>query len=176
MNRLFVAIDLPEDIRRQILDVRTDSPGFRWVPEHQLHITLRFIGDADQELEQKIIERLAMVYTRHFDLNLRAIGHFPPRGLPRVLWLGIEAPPDMLSLQEAVEKACVSAGVLPEERSFSPHLTIARLKEVPPETVREFEARNTGFHAGPIAITAFHLYASSLTQQGAIHRKVKTFS
>ena len=174
MHRLFVALDLPEDVRKTVYEVREELAGFRWVSQEQLHLTLRFIGDSDDATLERLREGLGNVCCPPFDLGLNGIGHFPSRGLPRVLWVGMEAAPALFTLQTAVEQACVAAGVVPEERCFSPHLTIARLKEARPEVVRRFEADHAGFRCGPFQAAAFHLYASSLTQQGAIHRRLAT--
>lgn len=175
MHRLFVALDLPEEVRFIVAGVRTEIPGFRWVPESQLHLTLRFIGDCDDATLERLREELGKVCCRAFVLGLNGIGHFPPRGLPRVLWIGIEAGPELVSLQAAVEQASVAAGVVPEDRPFSPHLTIARLKEIPPQVVTRFEADHSGFRCDPFQVNSFHLYASSLTQQGAVHRRLGSF-
>jgi 2'-5' RNA ligase len=88
--------------------------------------------------------------------------------------VGIEPCPGLFALQSEVEQTCLAAGVAPEERRFSPHLTIARLKETPPEVIRRFEAGQSGFRCGPFPVKAFYLYTSSLTRQGAIHQRLAT--
>jgi 2'-5' RNA ligase len=174
MHRLFVALDLPEEVRQAVCTLKEELRGFRWVPEAQLHLTLRFIGDSDDATLELLKEELGKICSPSFDLGLNGIGHFPPRGLPRILWVGIASGPELVTLQTAVEQACIAAGVVPEERGFSPHLTIARLKETLPEVVGRFEANHSGFRCGPFWVEAFHLYASSLTPQGAIHQRLAT--
>jgi 2'-5' RNA ligase len=174
MSRLFAAIDLPEDIRHHVYGLREDLQGFRWVPIEQLHLTLRFIGDCNEPTVEFFKKSLADIHFSSFGLELKGIGHFPLRGMPRVLWAGIASGTALFSLQASVERVCIAAGLVPEERRFSPHLTLARLKEPSPATVMQFEARHAGFCAGPISITTFHLYASTLTQKGALHRKIAT--
>lgn len=174
MHRLFVAIDLPEEAKEAVYRLKEDIRGARWVPEPQLHLTLQFIGDADDALLQRLTHELSQTRCPAFDLTLHGTGHFPPRGLPRVLWVGIEAGPNLFELQTAVEQASIAAGFAPDERRFSPHLTLARLKETPPEVIREFEARHGGFRHGPCPITGFHLFESTLSQHGAIHRRLES--
>lgn len=172
MHRLFVALDLPEDVRKAVYLVKEELHGFRWVPQEQLHLTLRFIGDSDDAMLGRIKEGMEKLSCPAFEISLNGIGHYPLRGLPRVLWVGIEAGPALFALQARVEQACVAAGVVPEGRAFSPHLTIARLKGSSPGVVRRFEADHAGFRCGPLQVSSFHLYSSSLTQQGAVHRRL----
>lgn len=172
MPRLFVAIDLPDDVRQAVCGLRESIRGFRWVPQEQLHLTLRFIGDMDEGLLERVKERVSTVQFQVFAIELNGIGHFPPRGLPRVIWAGITSGPELFAVQKQVEQACVAAGIPHEPRCFSPHLTLARLKDPLPETVTQFELRHAGFRCGPVPVNAFHLYESTLTGQCAIHRKL----
>jgi 2'-5' RNA ligase len=80
-----------------------------------------------------------------------------------------------MELQQGVEQALISAGIPPDERKFSPHLTLARLKETPPDKVVLLEERYRDFGAGPFPVNEFHLYASSLTRAGAIHTREATY-
>src|SRR5512138_155342 len=103
MHRLFIAVDLPEEARQAVCGRKGEMAGSRWVPEEQLHLTLRFIGDADDALLERIGQELVKVRPASFDLSLVGTGHFPPRGLPRVLWAGIETSPALSDLQATVE-------------------------------------------------------------------------
>ena len=175
MHRLFVAIDLPEEVRNAICDIGRDLPGARRVPKEQLHLTLRFIGEASDETFRGIRTALAGVEGKGFRLALRGVGHFPPGKPPRVLWVGLEECATLMALQQEVELAMVNAGIPPEERRFSPHLTLARLKETPPHLVASLEERFKDFGTGPFPVTEFHLYSSALTRAGAIHTREQTY-
>jgi 2'-5' RNA ligase len=74
-----------------------------------------------------------------------------------------------------VEQACVAAGTLPDERRFSPHITIARLRDTAPAAVSAFSRMHAGFSSRPFDVTAFHLYASTLNTHGAVHAILKTY-
>lgn len=175
MHRLFVAIDLPEQVKETLAHLRSDLPGARWVPAEQLHLTLRFIGDVDELTLQSIKGALKTVRATAFDLGLSGIGHFPSAKNPRVLWVGMTVSQPLLILQRQVEQAVNEAGLPPEERKFSPHITIARLKDTPARPVLDLEKRKGAFASPPFTITDFHLYASKLTGSGAIHTRVATY-
>ncbi len=175
MYRLFVAIDLPDEVRERIASLDGTVPGGRWVPREQLHLTLRFIGEVDEEGFRGIKSVLEGVRGAPFVLTLAKVGHFPPGRRPRVLWVGIEGCAALLELQQRVEAALAGAGIIPEERRFSPHITVARLKETSAETVTAFEERHAAFRAGPVSVTEFHLYSSSLTRAGAIHTREASY-
>ncbi len=172
MYRLFVAIDLPEEVREAVAGIAgRELAGARLVPRDQLHLTLRFIGDADEGQYQIIKKGLEKVKWVSFTLTLKEVGHFPPGRRPRVLWVGMDESAPLLELQGEVEGALVCAGVPPEERPFSPHITIARLKETPTGKVMALEEKHRQFGAGPFRVTEFYLYSSTLTREGTIHKR-----
>ena len=175
MYRLFVAVDLPEEVIKVVTAVREELPGARWVPAEQLHLTLRFIGEVDEALFKHIKSALATVKGRPFRMALQGIGHFPPGKHPRVLWVGMEENEALLQLQQDVELALVNAGLAPEERRFSPHITIARLKETPGGRVLSCEEKHAAL-TDHFSVEGFHLYSSTLTGSGAIHRREATYT
>ena len=175
MHRLFVAIDLPENLRTMVSDIGRDLPGAHCVSMEQLHLTLRFIGEVGEETFNAIRSALAGITGAPFPLTLRGVGHFPPGRHPRVLWVGFEECVALLELQREVELALIEAGIPPEERKFSPHLTLARLKETPPGQVAALEERCREFVAGPFPVTEFHLYSSTLSRAGAIHSREASY-
>lgn len=176
MYRLFVAIDLPEQVKEVVADIAgRELTGARRVPRDQLHLTLRFIGDADEATFQSIKGALGGVKGDSFPLTLKEVGHFPPGRHPRVLWVGMEENAQLRELQQEIELALIGAGIPPEERRFSPHITIARLKETPPAKVAALEEREHLFNAGPFPVEEFYLYSSLLTRDGAIHKREATY-
>ncbi len=176
MYRLFVAIDLPEEIKKMVAALREDLPGARWVPLEQLHLTLRFIGEADEPLFQLIKNALGTIKVRPFRMALKGIGHFPPGRHPRVLWVGMEENEPLLQLQRNVELALIDTGLAPEARHFSPHMTIARLKETPGGRVLACEEKHSALRTDHFPVENFHLYSSTLTGSGAIHRREASYS
>jgi RNA 2',3'-cyclic 3'-phosphodiesterase len=135
--RLFIAIELPAEIRRRIKQhidrLRAELPEVRasWVREQNLHLTLKFFGDTPIEKVERVSRALQTAATGmpQFELRIYDRGSFPPRGSPSVLWIGIEDPSRNLNkLHEALENECERAGFARDARSFHPHLTIARLR------------------------------------------------
>jgi 2'-5' RNA ligase len=175
MYRLFVAIDLPEESKEALRAICHGLPEARWVQLEQLHLTLRFIGDADEEQFQAIKKSLGHVKGTSFKLGLTGIGHFPPGKRARVLWVGVNADETLLALQRDVEHALNAAGVPPEERGFSPHITLARFREPFPGIADSFERRHAGFATAPFQVAAFYLYSSVLSPKGAIHTVEATY-
>jgi 2'-5' RNA ligase len=149
--------------------------GSRRVLREQLHLTLRFIGDADETMFQAIKRALSRVKGASFSLTLKEVGHFPPGRQPRVLWVGMEESAPLREMQHEVELALIGAGIPPEERRFSPHITIARLRKTPPAKVAALEEREHLFSAGPFPVEEFYLYSSVLTCDGAIHKREATY-
>ncbi|BEH08424.1 MULTISPECIES: RNA 2',3'-cyclic phosphodiesterase [Geobacter] len=175
MYRLFVAIDLPGSVRAQLADLGRELDGVRRVPPDQLHLTLRFIGNADDECFQRIKDSMATVTSPPFTLALAGVGCFPSPRRPRVIWAGVTADERLTLLQRAVETAVAAAGIPPEERPFSPHITLARLKDAIPEGFSAFQSRHGEFRAEPFAVEEFLLYSSTLTAGGALHRREASY-
>ncbi|WP_183360161.1 RNA 2',3'-cyclic phosphodiesterase [Geomonas limicola] len=172
MPRLFIAIDIPHAIKEDLSQLTGEVPGARWVPPDQNHLTLRFIGDVDPPVSAALKKVLASLSFLPFPLELRGVGHFPPgRRPPRVLWVGIVETPQLFQLQLNVELAVQEAGIPPEERPFSAHLTLARLKESHGSAVSRFEQQHRELSYPPFQVAQVILFSSVLTPQGAIHRK-----
>jgi 2'-5' RNA ligase len=108
-----------------------------------------------------------------FSLTLKEVGHFPLGKHPRVLWVGMEESVPLRELQKKIELTLVDAGIEADERGFSPHITIARLKEPPPAPARiaVLEEKHHLFAAGPFPVEEFFLYSSTFSREGAIHKK-----
>jgi len=169
--RLFTAVDLPDEVKQAIGRICTGIPGVRWLDPAQLHLTLRFIGDADAQLFAEIRDELGRIETKAFELSLRGVGRFPPKRDPRVLWVGVEASDPLMRLQGLVEQALNRCGIEPEERGFSPHITLARLRDAAWSPVAAFLERNHLFSTPAFEVTGFYLYSSTLTPGGATHRR-----
>ena len=135
--RVFCAVELPADVRAQaaryIAELRETAPEARasWEREEKMHLTLKFLGEMEEDRVSALIEATesAASEVRPFELRLRGTGAFPPRGLPRVLWLGVEDHSGGLArLHEKLESECARASFKREAKRFHPHLTIARLR------------------------------------------------
>ena len=171
MPRLFVAVDVPDAIKDQLVTLCTGVAGAKWVQREQLHLTLRFIGEVDSAKFQQIKTALSDVRSAPFSMALRGVGQFPPKRAARVLWVGVDAPPALNQLHAQVETTLNRLDFAPEERPFSAHLTLARLKNPPPPSVvQDYLSRHAAFQSESFPITEFVLYSSVLAPQGATYR------
>ena len=100
-----------------------------------------------------------------FSLTIKGVGHFPPGRHPRVLWVGMEESRVLPELQQGVELALVGAGLPPEDRGFSPHITIARLRETPADKVAALEERHRLLPPAPSTVAEFYLYSSTSSRE-----------
>ena len=168
--RLFVALTLPEDVRQRLSGLANGLPGARWVKPENLHLTLRFLGEVDNLAATDFDDALAKIHGSGFDLSLKGIGHFGEGRKLRAVWVGVDANPDLMRLQEKIEQALIRVGLPPEPRKFKPHITLARFKSHPGARLQAYLAEHNLLRAGPIAIGSFDLYSSFTSADGAIYR------
>jgi 2'-5' RNA ligase len=177
MPRLFTAIEFPDDARRRLADICTGVEGAKRANSHQIHLTLRFIGDADEETKKLVESALDKISAEAFDLKIEGVGTFPPPGrkLARVLWAGVTPHPALIALQQKLEAAIQQCGMPPEPRKWSPHITLARFKQQPGHDLQRWLEANASLALPPIRVKAFHLFASERRPDGAIHAKVGSY-
>jgi 2'-5' RNA ligase len=173
--RLFVAIDLPEAVKDQLATMCCGLPGARWVAPDQLHLTLRFIGEADGGVFTDICEGLSAVQGKSFFMQLDGVGFFPPRGRPRVVWAGVKKSNSLQQLRHRIDSRLAVLGLESEGRKFFPHITLARLKNTPSVKVGRFLENHGLFLSSSFDVRSFHLYSSVLGRKGAIHRREASF-
>lgn len=169
MLRLFVAIELPEDLRLRLSSLAGGVPNANWVPEENIHLTLRFIGEVDEAVAEDIDEALSQIEAPAFELTLSGVGQFGGGRGSRVLWAGVERNDRLLHLNGKIESALVRIGLEREERKYSPHITLARLKKAPTDRIGRFLAENGLFRAGPVPVRSFALIVSHMTRHGSIY-------
>jgi 2'-5' RNA ligase len=167
--RLFVAIRFPEAVAEALEDIAFGVSGASWNPSEQYHLTLRFVGDPSPLSTRDVARALGEVRAEAFDLDLRGSGHFPLRGDPETLWIGVAENPALVSLQRRVEAALRRAGIPAEGRNFHPHVTLANVKGCDPGEVGEFQVENGLFRLEGIRVEEFHLCSSILRAEGAVH-------
>src|SRR6266404_1714886 len=128
--RVFVGLDIGEDIRGRIAEfvaeVRGFAPEVRWVAVESLHVTLKFIGEKPDSVVAEIEKALRMISAEPFEISFRGYGFFPTARAARVFWIGIEAGEGLGLLARVVEEQLARIGIAKEDRAFSPHLTLAR--------------------------------------------------
>jgi len=179
--RVFIAIELPSNVRKSLSDhincLRKALPDVHasWSREENLHLTLKFLGDtpvAKIEALAQAAQRAAM-RSRHFELVVGRCGSFPPRGQPRVLWIGIDDPTaELTKLHRTLEDECAKAEFAREGRPFHPHLTIARLRK--PQGSRQLAKlhEEMGFTDQQVSVSEVVLFRSELLSEGSRHTAI----
>lgn len=167
MIRLFVALPIPDAQRRRLAQIRTGIDGARWVDEHNLHLTLRFIGEVPEDHGEDLAIALTSVKAAPFELRLKGVGHFGSNRGVRAVWADIEPAPGLAPLRAGIDVTLQRAGLTPEHRKFHPHVTLARLRHATPDAIAPWLAANTLFTTTPFTIDKFALYSSHLGKSGA---------
>lgn len=181
MKRIFIAVDISETARlhaaKYIHDLRGEFGRLLvgWERPEKLHITLKFLGEVEDEKVAGVVESLtsAAGSIRCFEVELSGTGVFPSPSNPRILWLGLHDQDGKLSTTaNAVESGCALLGYKKEKREFSPHLTIARLRE--PQKAQELAARHRAnkFELVSFKVSEIVIYESKLQPSGSIYSKL----
>lgn len=169
MVRLFVGLSLPDGVIARLAMLCAGVPGAHWVAPQNMHITLRFIGEVEVPQAEEIDHLLAGIGAAPLSLELGGLGTFGEGAKARALWVGVAPSPGLAHLQAKVESACVRAGLAPEGRKFTPHVTLARLSRAHPVRLQSFIEGNNLFTAGPFSVHQFTLFESRLGKGGAVY-------
>jgi 2'-5' RNA ligase len=174
-KRLFVAIDLPESTRRTLVNLDPQIRGVRWIDPAHMHLTLGFFGDLPGDVDLALREKLSAIEFGAFFLPITGLGTFPPKDAPKIIWIGVaRGHPHLFQVHKRVQEAALGAGIEPELRPWHPHITLARCRDVAPQSIRKFLQSNVDLDAGMIRVEAFYLYSSKLTPAGPIHARELT--
>lgn len=175
--RCFIAIELPEGIRDRLADLQTQLANLgravRWTKPGSIHLTLKFLGEVpDQQIADvcTTAKRIAVAIPE-FDLEITGVGCFPPRGPVRIVWAGIpQSPAPLLACQKECEAGFGSLGFAPENRPYSPHLTIGRVNDpLAGPRIREALRQFTDFTAGSFTAEELIVFQSDLRPSGPIY-------
>jgi 2'-5' RNA ligase len=182
--RTFIALEIPTHIQAAIhhetATLRQALGGslVRWVPSENVHLTLKFLGEISPSNLEVLTQMLGVEATQHpsFEMEIGELGVFPSLRRPRVIWIGIQAPAVLESLQRGIEAAASRLGYESEARPFSPHLTIGRLKQhVNGADLQAVRAglEGTGVGAlGRVSVDSVHLFRSDLKPSGAVYTRL----
>ncbi len=174
--RLFIAIELPDELKWALGRLRTDIPGARWVPAEQIHLTLAFLGEVEEEIVGLLTFELARIQSPAFKLRFTGTGCFPNRHRPRVLWIGLQPEPSLNDLAAKVNEVVQACGIPLEERPFSPHITLARFKVPASRETGIFIDQHQKVDLPHLSVQEFTLFQSKLTTQGSVHTPIKNFA
>ena len=169
--RLFVALELPDEIRDGLAGLRGGLPGARWLPPANYHLTLRFIGEVPPIAAEEADEALASIRAKPFALSLAGLGTFEKNGRVSALWVGVEKTDSLVFLQAKVETALQRIGLEPERKRFAPHVTLARTDRAAPDKAIAFVQAHNLFRAAPVPVDGFTLYSSRLGKEQAVYER-----
>ncbi len=169
--RAFIAIDVPyfkeiENLQKSI------SGRFKAVEPHNLHLTLKFLGDVEEREVESIVKAMESCRRESFSVRLKGIGFFPNENYVRVLWIGIEDPDPLVSLMKCLDTHLSRMG-FEKEKKYIPHLTIARVKS---RISIENRDRFTYMNFGIFQVTEIKLKKSTLTEKGPIYEDIAVVS
>ena len=192
--RLFVALDIDDAIRERIAlfmdGVRGFAPEARWMKPESLHVTLKFIGEQPEPAVEAIKQALATITANAVEIQFRGYGFFPTAKSPRVFWIGMEAGPQLAALAAAIDEQMATLGIAKEDRSYSPHLTLARGSggsgsprrrkgDGPNRTFQHLQDKLSALPApefGTMTAREFFLYQSQLSPKGSKYTKLARFA
>src|SRR5882757_22232 len=178
--RLFTAIEVPADARlrleRLLSALRPEAP-IKWSPLDNLHITTKFIGEWPEQRLDEMHDALSQIAPREpFEISLRDLGWYPNERAPRVLRVGVHAGPELTALVQEIETRLEALGVAREERPFSLHLTLARIKNPAPlQALRQKIERLQPAELGHFRVSHFSLFRSDPGSNASVYRKLRDY-
>ena len=191
--RLFIALDIDDDIRARIArfvdGVNAFVPDARWAKAESLHITLKFIGEQPEAAVEKIKQALSAVRATTSEIYFRGYGFFPSAKAARVFWVGTDGGPNLSSFAAAVDEKLLQLGIPKEEHAFNAHLTLARSGRSasprqrenagPNRVLQHLQEKLTALSAsefGTMTAREFFLYQSQTSQSGSHYTKLAGFA
>ncbi|HVO75545.1 MAG TPA: RNA 2',3'-cyclic phosphodiesterase [Ignavibacteriaceae bacterium] len=179
MIRLFVALKIPDQVRKEIIRLRNSAfPGYhnyKWEPEDKIHLTLKFIGEIEEKLLEPVISELNFIEDyQKLNCRLTRFGFFFKNKEPKILWIGLSIQESVFDLVKQLNNRLEKFGVRPEKRDFKAHLTLMRIRKfVDMNFIKSFEDFNIPeiqFTAGEIV-----LFQSRLTAGGSDYTELNKF-
>jgi 2'-5' RNA ligase len=179
--RIFISVELPDEVKKNITELinelKLTEAGVRWVETKNLHITLKFLGWVDDKKLNDVIDLATRAAggSGSFKAKFEGIGTFPPGKAPRVIWAGIVEGGDKLErIADALEKHFSGAGYRSEERGFSSHITIGRVKDN--RGVDKLKEKMSGFERsnfGEMKVDQIAIMRSTLTPHGPVYEIIR---
>ncbi|MBF0317903.1 MAG: RNA 2',3'-cyclic phosphodiesterase [Nitrospirae bacterium] len=181
-TRAFIAVNIAEPVRLEIDSIiapmRQTYRGVKWVKRENLHLTLKFLGDVDQGHIRRVEFALQGVcdLQRPFSVVLRSVGGFPNLKQPKVLWIGLEDDTNLQKLHSNIDAALSDVGFAREDKPFSAHLTIGRLRDGDNSTnLAEKLAPLKTKNFGSSPVSGIALLSSQLKPGGPTYSVIREF-
>ncbi len=165
MPRLFTGIEIPSQIAQGLSLLRGGIPGARWIDPENYHLTLRFIGDVDGGVARDVMQMLDDVRGRPFEIVFDRLDQFGGKK-PRAVFAGARQTPELIELQADQERLLQRIGLPPEQRKFTPHVTLARLRDSKTFEVADYLASRGPFRTPAFPVSRFVLFSSRASTGG----------
>ena len=178
--RAFIAIEIPPEIKKtiavEIASLHSSADrAVRWVAAENIHLTLKFLGEISPANVELLSQALQVECDQHssFDITVSGLGCFPNSHRPRIIWIGLDIPPELNRLQHKLETATARMGYTTEDKPFSPHLTIGRVREqASPVELQNIHSVLEKLHVGSLGTftaKSVHLFKSDLKPTGPVY-------
>lgn len=174
MHRVFFGLEVPAEIKDRLWQVRTEVVGARWQSAAQMHLTLLYLGNMDNERLSAVCEAARHISLTAFDLNVTGLGYFGQPLAPRYLWAGVEPQTPVISLHSAIKSQMENLGLTTERRAFCPHITLARFKPQS-DSVERLLAEQSETHFGSFQVDQFVLFETQKDSAGSVYTVIERF-
>ena len=173
--RLFIAIELPEQVKEYLTNVQKQITGFKGksVSKGQMHLTLKFLGEVPENKLELIKEKLKEVKVEKIDCFTTNIGFFPSENYIRVVWIGLEPKEEIIELQKEIDNELKE--LFSKDKRFHPHLTLARVKFVEDKEKFKENIKKIKLEKKEFSVDCFKLIKSTLTSDGPVYEVVRVF-
>jgi len=169
--RLFVAVEIPLEVKKYLSTLQRPIPGIRWVKEHHMHLTLKFLGDVQKENVMLIQDALRAVRFGSFSFFLGKVGFFPNEEYMKVLWIGVSPETQILALHESIDASLKELFAV--DHAYQPHITLGRVR------LRNQSLKETGkliTEKKTVKVNSFVLMQSTSSDKGVVHSTVESFA
>ncbi len=175
MPRLFTGVELPSDVGQDLAIMQGGIEGARWIDPDNYHLTLRFIGDiSDRAADELTAELQRVVAMPAFNISLAGMGVFGTKK-PHSLFVKVEESPDLRRLQAMHERVCQSLGMPPEQRKFTPHVTIARVRGAMPRQVQAYVGAHNLYRSRVFDVSQFVLFSARASRGGGPYGREEVY-
>ncbi len=181
--RAFIAIEIPQALKSSIeelqREIRRTDADVKWVRPEGIHLTLKFLGSIPQEDVKRISRALIPVISawEPFEVRIHGMGGFPSTRNPRIVWVGLDrGKGEVHSLQQAIERQLAELSFPPEDRPFSPHLTLGRVRSSRGKSaLGQVLEKHKEMEVGNFPASEVFLFQSELKPSGAVYTKLQNF-
>ena len=165
MPRLFTGLEIPPEVAQSLSLLRGGLPGARWIDQENYHVTMRFIGDVDDDVAHEVASMLERIKRKTFELRLDGVSSFGGKK-PRAVVATVTPSPALMEAQAEQERMMQRIGLEPEGRKYTPHVTLARLREASSRDVADYLAARGYFRTSPFRVSRFVLFSSRASVGG----------